>query len=68
MKRKYLLPRLKVLEINGSDMLCESYQSNKATVNSMNIGLDDYSTYSEPIQPRSGNSVDWSNAGTGSDF
>lgn len=64
MKRKYLLPRLKVLEINGSDMLCQSI----TTVNSMNIGLDDYSTYSEPIQSRSGNSVDWSNAGTGSDF
>ena len=58
-------PRLKVLDIRGSEMLCQSVQ---ASVAKMGIDMGDYDTYSEPIQPRTGNSVDWNNAGTGSDF
>lgn len=62
MKKNYKHPRMRAVEIKASSLLSGSGEDDN--VSSMSIELDSYDTYTEPIQPRSGNSVQ----GTGSDF
>ena len=60
MKKNYKHPRMRAVEIKASSLLSGSGKE----VQSMSIELDSYDTYTEPIQPGTGNSVQ----GTGSDF
>lgn len=61
MKKKYLRPWLRVVEINGDDIVCTSGEE----VKSMRVELNDYDTFEN--KPRT-SGVDWNGEGTGSDF
>ena len=67
MRKKYLLPRQKVVEIDEGDALCQ--ESEDIGMRTMKMLLNDYDTYTEPIQPKgTANYVNWEGEGTGSDF
>lgn len=64
MKRNYMLPRQSVVEIDERGALCEGSAPAKQ---SMEVKLNDYSTYEEPKRTDP-TPASWDGVGTGSDF
>ena len=62
MRKKYLLPQQKIVEIEEEESFCQ-------TSGSMKVVMKDYETYEDESTPRTDpNSVNWDGVGTGSDF